>query len=60
MSKCWCGKDHNDGDRGDIRNGKMTHSVFNWKLYELRMVDLGLMPFPEIEPQAEQPKLIPA
>jgi hypothetical protein len=60
MSKCWCGKDH-EQDRGDIRNGEMTHGVFNWKLYELRMIDMDLVPFPEVELQkAEQLELIPA
>jgi len=60
MSKCWCGKDHSQ-DRGDERNGPMKHGVSNWKLYELRMVDMGLDPFPGFEPvNAEQPELIPS
>jgi hypothetical protein len=48
MAKCWCGKNHNRlSDRGDKRDGVMKHSVLNWKMYELRMVDQGLNPFPE-------------
>ena len=34
---CWCGKTHRDGGV----NGRMRHSVLNWKLYEIRMVDKG-------------------
>jgi len=45
---CWCGRDHTTiAQADDARNGPLKHSVLNWKLYELRMVDMGLDPFPE-------------
>jgi len=48
MPKCWCGRNHETiSQRGDVRNSSMTHGVFNWKLYELRMVDQGGDPFGE-------------
>lgn len=61
MARCWCGKNHNrPADRGDARNGPMKHGVFNWKLYELRMVDMGLTPFPENNAEPSQQPPLPS
>lgn len=57
---CWCGRDHRTfAEHGDIRNGPLKHWVINWKLYELRMVDLGLDPFGEEKGNGHKPKDIP-
>lgn len=55
MARCWCGKDHDClAERGDARNGPIRHGVINWKLYELRMIDRGLTPFPEVNPVTQE------
>lgn len=39
-NKCWCGKMH---PRGDSRNGKVKHFVVNWKLYQLKQDEKGVV-----------------
>jgi len=47
---CWCGKNHDTiSQRGGVINGPIKHSVWNWKLYDLRKDGQGK----ELEPKKD-------